>query len=558
MVAEYSGSWGTLAVSQDRYQGLEPVENEEHIFVIIGGPVLTFADNNFLTGESTNAGTQLLYERWLAGDLDWAEDLSGPFCALIVDKQAKTVDYVTDLMGFVPIYAFADDHERCIATHIDALAKVTGQQGKIDEVSVVDFILHDVVTFPYTTYSGIRQSFPATHHRYEKGRQYLESSTYWQPLERAGYASLEEAARALRDGIQSYVETITRPMQQVAQFISGGEDSRVLSGLLPSRLHRDGFIFLDSMNREGKVAAKVAAAYGVNFKPQFRGPAHYLDILPEASDLVGFGHQYSHAHTLGFDKLCKLADYSAVFGGFYADSLLKSDYARTVRDHTRLPFWPQRFRPGETRSQPLHAAVFEAELVAQVHARRVEHVQRIKAFRPETVHEWFAIWPASMRKGLPNLYTTRRLFASYEPFMCHEAVKVSAAVPTEWKLNRRMFHQATQPYLKASQWLPHADGYWPYFSASVNAPVYGGIWLGRKLGTRLKLIKANQGPWGSWRNFMRDKRWREALPVKEPPSDVMQKLLCERFEHVTMQELELTKHQKRNLLQVLYHLSRLT
>src|SRR5690606_24018301 len=206
-------------------------------------------------------------------------------------------------------------------------------EGAFDEASLADFVLHNAVTYPYTAYQKIRQCQPGSVHRVVRAasgplRYALHvPAAYWEPLEQNPYPSLKDAALDLRQGVQGYIDRITEHMPRVAQFISAGEDSRALAGMLPNRLERDAYIFLDTMNREGRIASKVAAAYGVNFKPDYRSPTHYLDILPEASALVGAGHQYTHAHTLGFDKKHRLARYPAVFGGYISDSLLKGQYA---------------------------------------------------------------------------------------------------------------------------------------------------------------------------------------------------------------------------------------
>src|SRR5690625_2443835 len=82
LVYEYYGLWGSLAVTRSLYNGFQPLETESHICIIIGGPVLTFRNNRFLsTNESSrnNEGTKAVYERWLNGNIVWDRDLSGPF-----------------------------------------------------------------------------------------------------------------------------------------------------------------------------------------------------------------------------------------------------------------------------------------------------------------------------------------------------------------------------------------------------------------------------------------------------------------------------------------------
>ena len=502
------GRWGSLAVSKGHYRGFDPLETDRHVMGVVGGPVLCFRDNHFLSGRPSSEATQAIYQRWLSGNMDWENDLSGPFAVILIDKQAADVQCVTDLMGFIPVYEAAGDDNLVLGTHVDAVAAVAGQAGRYDTVSITDFILHNAVTYPHTLYEGVLQGAPATvtTHGARGRREY----SYWLPEETQGFPSLNAAAQHLRQGMEEYVGRVTESMDEVAQFISGGEDSRALSGLLPGRLKRDAYIFLDQMNREGRLAGQVAGAYGAGFHPQYRSVEHYLSILPEAATLIGAGHQYTHAHSLGFHRSCGLLRYPAVFGGYLADSLLKGCFARKVRGTVRFPFLPEIGLNGEKRTQRLvHEAVPEPVLM-QITERRRRHYQAVARFRPTTAHEWFVLWPATMRFAIPNFFSTRRLFRSYEPFMSHCAVKTAAAVPTRWKLNRRLFQRTAKPWLKPGRFIFHADGRLPYFPYWVNSPLQFGVCSYRNIAERFVPVKGNQGPWADWLATMRTPEWQAA------------------------------------------------
>lgn len=519
---EYQGPWGTLAVTEGHYHGFRPYENDQHLMVVIGGPVLYFCDNDFLVEEDSTTATEAIYNRWVVeGNIQWDEDLSGPFTILLIDKQAREVTVVTDLMAFIPVYSCQKAGELYLGTHVDALANAASEQNSFDQVSLADFVLNDVVTYPFTAYENLRQLAPSSEVTYSAPSSDPKVTSYWIPKEANPYKTVQEAAEALREGISGYVDRVTKKMDTVAQFISAGEDSRALSGMLPERLKRDAFVFLDNMNREGRIASRVAEAYGANFNVGYRSSTHYLEILPEASKLVGSGHQYTHAHSLGFDKTYRLAEYPAVFGGYLSDSLLKSSYTRKVRGVGRFPFLPDFHLKGESRTKPITSSYFETQILSEVSNRRIEQFRAVESERPITAHEWFVLRPATMRIAIPNLYTTRRLFRSYEPFMCKEAVKISAAVPTTWKLNRRLFNSAMNPYLKRTKWLLHADGRLPYFSWSVNMPLQFTVWLYRHFAKRAGLIKGNQGPWGDWRATVKSENWRKVTEEYKRAEEVL-------------------------------------
>lgn len=550
-VLEYHGDWGSLAVSVNHYNGFLPYENDHHLLIVIGGPLLCFTDNLFLTRADSNQGTEEIYKRWLDDkSMQWDEDLSGPFTFLLIDKQEKKLEVVTDLMAFIPVYCYQDNGQIFLGTHIDALARACHQESNLDNVALADFVLNHAVTFPYTIYKNIKQLYPSS--IIEASAATLRQKYYWLPKEEGKFNSLNEAADYLRNGISGFVNEVTGNISEVAHFISAGEDSRSLAGFIPQKLRRNAYIFLDHMNREGEIAKKVAGAYGAEFNIGYRSPTHYLDILPEAADLVGNGHQYTHAHSLGFDKEFELAKYTAVFGGYLSDSLLKGVYARKIKVLGRFPFLPDHYLCKETRSNPVASGFVKKELLNEIDKRRKEHLSVVQGFRKKTQHEWFVLWPATMRIAIPNLYSTRRLFKSYEPFMCKEAVKVSAGVPIGWKLNRRLFNKAMKPYLKSSKWLLHADGRFPYFSWWVNMPVQFTIWSYRNIARRIGLIKGNQGPWGDWGYLLSSPQWRQAVKDYASENSRLINRISDQSLSEIMMDPKVSNAQKINIIQLLY------
>lgn len=552
------GVWGTLAVTETKYPGFSPVETGDHICVVIGGPVLYFRDNSFVGGNDAQAGTRSILERWQSGQADWSEDLSGPFVILIIDKVTSHVECITDLMMFIPVYHCQSNASAFWGTHVDAVALASGNQSAFDEASLVDFILHDAVTYPYTAYKVLRQCQPASVHRLinqvSDDCKLFDPEPYWQPTESNSFQSLSEAASYLRNGVQGYIDRVTFSLDHVAHFISAGEDSRSLAGMLPKRLERDAYIFLDEMNREGRVAKKVAEAYEANFKPDYRVKTHYLDILPEASDLVGSGHQYIHAHTLGFDKKHDFSSYRAVFGGYISDSLLKAQYAYKHKWLRRFSFLPQIAVSGENRTLSISSELFSPSLLVEVTRRRTEHFERVGALRPESAQEWFELWPATMRVAIPNLYSNRRLFASHEVFMAKESVKAAASVPVSWKLNRRLFNKAFKPALKPSRYIPHADGRLPYYAWWANSPLQFAIWFYRQVARRTGLSRKNEGPWNDWKAVLASKTWEdrvECLTKKMPVKE-----LSQAKDHGALSGSKLSILSKVNFLQVCYQLQK--
>lgn len=552
-VKEFHGKWGSLAVSHNLYNGYQPYETEDYIFVVVGGPILYFRDNDFIEDDNSNAGTIEIYNLWKKGRVKWDEDLSGPFSIIIINKQTLDLQFITDLMSFIPVYVYQDSTNTILSTHVDALASVSNQKMNYDTISCADFILHGVVTFPYTLYKGVYQVKPASVHQVINKSNELKSNAYWIPKEEYKYSALKNAADDLEKSLRKYINSITSQVSNIAQFISGGEDSRVLSSLL-QHYPRDAFIFLDQMNREGKIAEKAANTYGANFKQGTRSKTHYIKILPNCSDLVGSGSQYHHAHTFGFHKSCNLNKYSAVFGGLFSDALLKGIRIKKIHHSDRLPLIPDIKNRKYSIEIDTDNNIFNKEILKELSNRRKAHLNYVKKFRNESAEEWFELWPSSMNMNIPNIHANRRLFRSYEPFMANDVVKISASVPQKWKLNRRLFHKATKHLLKPTKWLFHSDGRLPYFPWHINSILKFTYKVYSKAGKKTGIIKGNQGPWAEWKKVVNSKEWDKAILENSKGFQKISSIFKEKDIEKLLQDDNIFFLQRVNLMQILYQI----
>lgn len=505
-VSEFHGAWGSLAATRNLYHGLQALDTERHLCVVVGGPVLTFASNSFLTGDDDTAGTRLILDKYYTSGVRWDHDLSGPFAVVIIDKISGAVNVATDMMGFISVYRVEGVHGMCVGTHSDALAKASGIDQKFDPISLADFVLDGAVTFPYTAYADMRQLDPATVHSWSgEAKAGYHAQTYWEPREDLTGDTLEEAATKLRLELQDYTTRVTESIQRIACFVSGGEDSRAVLGLLPQRCQRDAFIFLDAFNREGRIAAACVEAYGANFKPFMRSPSFYLEHLFPAAQLMGSTWEARHAHTFEFHNTAQLTEYPAVFGGYLSDSFLKGHH---IKKFKLGPFLPQIARPRLPPTKVHDRSYFADDMLREVAARRQTHYDHLKRLRPKSAAEWFTLWPTSMRLTMASFQSSRRLFRTYEPFMAAGVVKIAASSPVSWKLNRRLFHRAVQPLLQPVASLPHSDGRMPYYPW-YNVLAHGGGWLRRKI--EIRNAREDQGAWTTLGTMSKSDVWPDML-----------------------------------------------
>lgn len=504
-VFEFHGAWGSVAVSRNLHAGFQPLDTVTHLCVVIGGPVLTFTSNAFLTGRHETEGSRLLLERLGSGNgIQWDRDVSGPFAVLVIDKLSGEIQVITDMMSFIPAYRIEREGAIFLGTHVDMLARAAGCDTAVDGVSAAEYVLFGAVTFPHTLFQPVRQLEAASTSLWKPSSASEPMTTrYWVPAEENTFKSLDEAAVQLRAELVEYIDRVTEGMDRIACFVSGGEDSRAVLALLPRRCERDAFIFLDTFNREGRIAQRCAAAFGANFKPYTRSPSFYLDNFNAASRLMGSTWEPWQAHAYGFHVAADLVSYPAVFGGYLSDVLIKAHHVKKLKLDS-IPFIPQIARPRLAPASAGLRTLFPKSILKAVRERRQRHYERIRRIRPRSASEWLTLWPMSMRTTMAYFHASRRLIRAYEPFMAAGVLKVAAACPQKWKLNRRLFQRAAQPALEPVKWLPHSDGRLPYFPWT-NMMVHAAGWVAKTI--ELRRSQADQGAWTSFDTMMQTDAW---------------------------------------------------
>lgn len=494
----WSGPWGSLCVIGRAYPGFSPIETDRHILVVLGGP-LPRADFSVPDGTATDDGSKWILRRWLDEEIAWDEDLVGHFAVARLDKEQSAIRLVTDINSYVPLYngLAIGDRRNVVGSHADALAHAAGWSQEIDSVSVADFLIHKTVCHPYTMYERIRQVPPSSEMVLTHG---LEPRTrpYWTLGDTDTCLQLDATAAHLRGLLQSNVARICAGQEAVGLLMSGGEDSRVVATVASPLTVVHGVTFAESDNREVQVSRTVAQALGMRWKYVERRPTHYVDHAKVTIRLAESHHLFVHGHAAGLTDA--LPANTRCLGALFADNLFKGTWiAKTERIGLTLRIRPDRIEWG-AQYEPI---ALDRSLLAEVAERRRFRQEELRACRPEAWAETVQQRPASASAGFPHLSVLRRSCFSYEPFIDAGMFKLAASTPQAWKVNRRLFHTAMKPLLRATKRIPHSNGMYPYYGVLVNAPFRLPDALGRRTGSLFKRIgllgqQQSRGSWPDW------------------------------------------------------------
>ncbi|MBW3571200.1 MAG: hypothetical protein KY467_08840 [Gemmatimonadetes bacterium] len=494
-VDERHGGWGSLAVARGPHDPAEVlVEDGGWISVLVGDPVVRIAPE---PPARSRVGTRrrAVHELLRAGAAaPWAERIDSGFAALAIDAARGGGVVLTDVASFVPVFASRSGKAEggwVAGTHLDAVARAAGRNTEVDPASAADLLVNLTCSWPHTLYAGVEQLAPATALPFDAaGARQAEARAYWRPVEANPFASLRDAAAAVREALLEQVHAVCRGADQVALLLSGGEDARAVLGAVPREVRVRAFVYADWENREVRVARAAARAYGASLTFGRRAPDHYVDGLESVAAMIGSHNNFMDVHGWGFHQRLGLRDFPVVLGGLSADSFLKAEHAPA--------------RPAPEAFPLPSASIIRPELLEQVVARRLAFRRWLAGFRPATAGEWEKLWPFTQRKHSANLHGNRRMFASQEPYHAVSLVTLAAAIPVEWKRHRRLFHAAMKPLFRPSWAVPHSRWRFPYFGMAANLPLTAGLRVTR--GVRALLtgqVRARQQPWPRWRTVAR-------------------------------------------------------
>jgi hypothetical protein len=500
-VAEHAGAWGTLAVARAPHDPPPAWQEDGSIGILCGEP---FARAGGSVGPAIDPDRRRAIHQALVegGAEGWEERLDGPFAAIAIDTASATGIIATDLFAWIPLFAaeVADPQPRLvIGTHVDAVAEEAGVRGEIDPVSAVEMLGWFTIAHPRTLYPAVTQLSPGCTRRFSADGWTGPERVYWQPVERTDFASIDDAADALRAALVADVERATATHPRVGMLLSGGEDSRAVLGAVPPGVEVAGFIYTEADNREVRSARRVARAYGASLRWEPRPPMHDLRHFETVAAMIGSQNEFIDVHGYDLHRSMGIDQLPVVLGGFSSDALLKADNVTGASRRRVL----RGESPGIRAAAPPPLPGIRAELVRAAADRRDEFRRRLAEIRLESAEEWSFIYPFSMRRYAAGFHGNRRLFRSHEPFQSNGVVRIAAGVPQTWKIERRLFGRAMRPLLAPSWWVPHSRNRMPYFPHPVNAvarPLLGLARDVRALATGT--LRANQESWPVWEDFV--------------------------------------------------------
>ncbi len=433
----------------------QPATNEDKtILVWLDGEIYDFqrralihqlqaAGHHFESESSAELLAHLYEER----REDCVRDLDGTFAIAIYDSRLAKMVIAVDRDASRPLYFYTQNNRFLFASEIKAILQDQRVPRQLDEQGLVEFFTFRHVLGERTLFREVRFLPAGCTATFYHGQVRVRS--YWTPT------MFEDHPPRLPD---DYIDELAAKLglalerqmgdgRSIGLFLSGGLDSRVLAGLVPSRLKDRFHTFsrgpLDCWDVKfgTQVAERVGSQHHIlELKPDF-----LLDLAKRGVWLTDGLMTVIDIYVLSTIDLVKPYVDFVFFGGGRSDSILggielseRLLQARSVDEAARQYFAQE----GAYIPQEVQARLFSESLYRETRNAAFETVREtLKAYQADTpagLVEAFCVqgrWPRSAHYG-PTLARTQ--VETRYPYSDNELSDFTTHVPARWRLNRQM------------------------------------------------------------------------------------------------------------------------
>ncbi|NUB93749.1 asparagine synthase [Haloterrigena sp. SYSU A121-1] len=261
-----------------------------------------------------------LYQR---DGLRFVNGLNGTFTLLIYDREHDRLALCTDRFGTVPLYWTRPDEETiAFSTNIQFLPYHPDVDTAFNPVYLHEYLAFRRTFGVTTPLEGVEKLQPGTITTMSLVDGATQSDQYWRPEYCPRDESFEWFVDEFVRRFRTVVDEWTRDDCEYGVLLSGGRDSRLVLAALEDAT---AFHMNDWMNREARIAERVALEAGVDFEVLDRGAQYRIDALERNRWAGSFNGWFTQPYTSGFEtEITNRVD--GLLSGLYADSLFH-DYS---------------------------------------------------------------------------------------------------------------------------------------------------------------------------------------------------------------------------------------
>lgn len=408
-----------------------------------------------------------LYESY---GIDFVDGLNGEFAGVVYDRERRTVFLLTDRLGSYPLFHTEAGDALLCSTDIQTLAGFPGVETAFDRDYLAEFLAYKRSFGVTTPLSGIERLPPATVTAVDLDDGSTDSRRYWRPEHAPKDEPFEYFVEEFVERFRRILDEWVRDDREYGLLLSGGSDSRLVMAAMDRPVV--GFHMNDWRNREARVAERIAAAAGNEFRFLPRDEEYRRRSLAENPALSNFDGWYKQGYPTGFaDEITSSVD--VLMSGLYADTLFKGHAVPSPKvslgpvGNVTLPFETPIRTVDEfvdrlaTDAPPYLDADVDLEAVLRKNISVTSdgeidhHGVRYRSIRELVLCSDY--YPLSNDTELIYTNSLRQIRPYRTPFLDNRLIDLHLSMPVEYQLRRNIVHQAIErldPRLAA---VPHSE-----------------------------------------------------------------------------------------------------
>ncbi|MFD1599223.1 asparagine synthase-related protein [Halobellus rarus] len=322
IIYDYSGEKAEVKISfHDYFSERQPVTASEDVLIWIWGDLKGHEAGNKYRSRDKNTGkAELCVQLYNKFGLDFVSKLNGEFAGIIYNHQSETVHIFTDQLGSRPIYvARGDNNELVLSTQIQLIPEYSEITTSLNEKYLCEYICYNRVFGIHTPLEGIQKVPPASIQTFDLQEQRQRHTQYWYPSFKRSKKNYQEVVREFIDVFRKSLTECIEPERKYGLMLSGGSDSRLILSLYNNLIS---FHICDWMNREARLAQRVADTADSELHLLQRGDSYYNDIIKTSCSINNFNGYFQEGHALGFrGEIANKVDVTLL--GMFSDALFK-------------------------------------------------------------------------------------------------------------------------------------------------------------------------------------------------------------------------------------------
>ena len=295
------------------------VSADGELLAAMDGEILNAAE---LGGPAGRGDAELVLDMYERQGENAFSLLSGSYSILIKDVPSHRLLLVTDPFFSRPVYYVARNGMLFFSSRMNALVACGALAGgRLDMTSVMQMFTFQHSQFESTHYTECRAMLPGEVLEFRDGR--VLRRRYHRLRYGPGEGSFDDYVERLCEALRRSALRATRDGLRMGVMLSGGLDARTLVAASPAPMIA--YTVSDTLNREVRLARRIAQAKGWPhvFLPRSRD--HYARLLDEAVELSGGMGRFDDAHFLGqLDR--PAAECDVLFNEELMDAMVKGYY----------------------------------------------------------------------------------------------------------------------------------------------------------------------------------------------------------------------------------------